>query len=262
MASPEHDARSISDLLEAACQPDDSAAWDAIAALHWRGSQEVLSRAIALTRSGDPKFRGRGADILSQLGIPERTFPDECFSAVLPLLADEVEAVIRDAIFALHHIDSSQAASHILPFADHENSDIRHAVAFGLGAVDTPEANDALLKLMTDHDAEVRNWATFGLGQQSDADTDQIRMALVLGLADDDPDVRYEAIIGLGRRRDRQAATYLKTMLHNDPNDIFAREATAKLLGLDESGGMTTAELLGALHRLQKWNKDSTTHGN
>lgn len=112
---------------------------------------------------------------------------------------------------------------------------------------------------MTDRDPEVRNWATFGLGQQSDMDSDAIRQALKKQLSDDDPDVRYEAIIGLGRRRDRRALSFLKTMLHNDPDDVFAREAAAKLLGLNESGERATDELLGSLQRLQRWGGDRTT---
>ncbi len=207
----------------------------------------------ALTNARDPGSRGRGADILSQLGIPERTFPEESFNAVLPLLADEDQAVVRDAIYALSHIDHQRAAAQIFPFASHEADDIRYAVTFGLGAVDTPEAIQTLLKLMKDRDADVRNWATFGIGQQSDCDSDEIRTALAEALSDDDADVRYEGIIGLGRRRDRRAVGYLKVLLHEDPEDIFAREATAKLVGLDESGRVATIDLLAALHRLQRW---------
>lgn len=253
MSDARNDPRSISELFDAALLADDDTAWDAVVALHWLGSKEVLDRALALVKSDAPHLRGRGADILAQLGVPERTFPDECFSAVLPLLADESELVIHDAIFALQHIDGQRAAPHIIPFADHDNDDIRHAVAFALGGIDTPEANATLLALMADRDAEVRNWATFGLGQQSDADTDKIRHALVARLEDDDPDVRYEAIIGLARRRDRQTVGFLKTMLHDDPNDMFVREAAAMLLGIDESVDRTADELLGALQRLQRW---------
>jgi HEAT repeat protein len=223
MTSPANDTRSVADLWEAALQADDDTAWDAVAALHWRGSKEVLDRAVALTRSGDPAARARGADVLGQLGLPERTFPEESFSAVLPLLRDEVLTVVCDAVYALQHVDREWAASHIIPFAKHGDVNIRHAVAFGLGAVDTPEAQEVLLKLMTDRDA----------------------------------DVRYEGIIGLGRRRDSRAVRYLKLLLHEDPNDIFAREATAKLLGLSESRQITTADLLGALQRLQRWSGGS-----
>ncbi|MBD8641658.1 MULTISPECIES: HEAT repeat domain-containing protein [unclassified Sphingomonas] len=257
MTSPVDDIRSIADLWKAAFQADDDAAWNAVAALHWRGSKEVLDRAVALTRSSDPASRARGADVLGQLGLPERTFPEESFSAVLPLLKDEVLTVVYDAIYALQHVDRVRAAAHIIPFADHWDDNIRHAVAFGLGAVDTQEARQALLKLMTDCEPDVRNWATFGIGQLTDVDTDQIRAALAVALSDDDAHVRYEGIIGLGRRRDSRAVPYLKLLLHEDPDDIFAREATAKVLGLNESGQIATAELLGALQRLQRWSGGS-----
>lgn len=137
MTSAAYDIRPVADLIKAALQIDEDAAWHAVAALHWRGSKEALDRAIALTRSDDPASRERGADILGQLGLPERTFPHECFSTVYPLLSDEARRVVCAAIYALQHIDCLAAAPHIIPFADHDDDHIRHAVAVGLGAVDT-----------------------------------------------------------------------------------------------------------------------------
>lgn len=256
MNSAANDPRTVSELFDAAFHDDEEEVWNAITALHWRGCREVLNRAIVLTHASDPRSRGRGADILSQLGVPARTFPDESFNAVLPLLADEDQEVVCDAIYALSHIDSQRAAPQIFPFAGHEDEDIRYAVTFGLGAVDTLEATQTLLKLMRDRDADVRNWATFGIGQQRDYDSDEIRTALAEALLDDDADVHYEAIIGLGRRRDRRAVRYLKVLLHEDPEDIFARGAAAKLVGLDESGQVATIDLLAALQRLQRWSED------
>ncbi|MBE0447984.1 MAG: hypothetical protein IBX64_07800 [Actinobacteria bacterium] len=48
-----------------------------IAALHWRGTKEVLDAATSLCHSKNPHERSIGADILGQLGVPERTFPNE-----------------------------------------------------------------------------------------------------------------------------------------------------------------------------------------
>ena len=253
MSNAAGDPRSIADLMEVVAETADDAVGEAIAALHWRGSKEVLDRAVRLTQSTDPTLRGRGAEILGQLGVPDRTFPNECFAAVLPLLADDDGLVVCDAIYALQHIDDFRAAPHIIPFADHEDDDIRHNVAVGLGAVDTREAESVLLKLMTDRDANVRNWATFGVGQQRDSDTYEIRAALAAALSDDDHEVRYEGFIGLGRRRDSRAVRYLKFLLHDDPNDFFARDAAVRLLGFDEKEQVERMELLGALQRLQRW---------
>jgi HEAT repeat protein len=258
MSSLSNDPRTISELFDAAFHDDEDEAWDAVTALHWRGCRDVLSRAILLSQAGDPRARGRGADVLGQLGIPERTFPEEAFNAVLPLLADEYLSVVRSAIFALSHIDSQRAAPQICPLAGHKDDKIRYAVTVGLCAVDTQEANQTLLKLMKDRDADVRNWATFGIGQQSDCDSGEIRTALAEALWDDDADVRYEGVIGLGKRRDRRAIRYLKILLHTDPEDVFAREASTKLVGLDESEEVATIDLLAALHRLQRWSEGST----
>jgi len=256
MTNVQSDNRSVDELFEVALQADEDTAWDAVMALHWRGSGEVLERGIALTRSSDPVWRARGADVLSQLGIPERTYPDQCLAAVLPLLVDEAASVVRSAIYALHHIDSLRAAPHIAPLATHMNDDIREAVAFGLNAVVSSGAHDVLLKLMRDRSADVRNWATFGIARQSDIDSSDVRGALVANLADLDDEVRYEAAIGLARRRDIRSVKILKQLLHEDPDDIFAQEAARILLDLSEIE-TDTVTLLGALQRLDRWGKGS-----
>lgn len=253
MGNAEFDPRSVPALFAAALQCDDDNAWDAVAALHWRGSKEVLEKACALTKTAEAATRARAADILGQIGLPARTFPEESFAAVLPLLDDAADEVVFSAIFALQHIDRDRAAPYIIRFATHSDDSIRYAAACALGAVDSVEANETLLFLMNDRDAEVRNWATFGLGQQSDADSSEIKEALATRLLDADADVRYEAIIGLGRRRDRRALGFLKTMLHDDPDDVFARQSATKLLGLELDDQMPTSALLGALQRLQRW---------
>lgn len=88
------DPRSVPELLLVALAADEDAAWGAIGALHYRGSREVLGYAVALCGSAEPAERARGADVLGQLGIPARTFPEECFAALLLLLTDNDDRVI------------------------------------------------------------------------------------------------------------------------------------------------------------------------
>jgi HEAT repeat protein len=252
MAAKE-DTRSVTELFDVALNADENTAWEALSALHWRGSREVLDRALVLAASNDPVERALAADVFGQLGVPERNFPDQCFEALKRLLFDESGKVVSTAITAFYHLDCQRAAPLILPFADHPDDQIRYAVAFALGGVDTAEVTAVLLKLMTDRDADVRNWATFGVGHQIESDSDESRSALAARLADDDEDVRCEAVYGLGLRCDDRAVGYLKTMLHEDPEDFFAREAATALLALDEEP--STAELLGALERRQRWRR-------
>jgi HEAT repeat protein len=199
-----------------------------------------------------------GADILGQLGIPARSFPDETFGTLLELLSDTDVKVLHSAILALQHADKQRAATHVIRFADHPNEEVRYAVAFALSGADLREAVGALLKLAHDQDDDVRNWATFGLGQQSDADTPEIRQALAARLENPIEEVRYEAIIGLARRREVRMIGYLKTILHDDPDDVFAREAAARLLGMECSGDIPFGDLLGALQRRQRWGQRGT----
>jgi hypothetical protein len=51
---------------------------------------------------------------------------------------------------------------------------------------------------------------------------------------------------------------FLKTMLHDNPDDLVAGEAAARLLGMETSGEMSTSDLLGALQRLQRWARQRT----
>ena len=65
---------------------DEDRAWDFVYALHWRGTNEVLDWAVRLCRSSCAVERRVGADILGQLGVPERTFPEVCLRTLLGML--------------------------------------------------------------------------------------------------------------------------------------------------------------------------------
>jgi len=250
---PPPDPRDLPELIEVALGSDDNEAWDVIAALHWRGTSEVLQSALGLCARPEPGVRARGADILGQLGIPHRTFPEECFVALQALLSDPNAGVLSSAIVALSHLDAERAMPHILGFTKHRDDDVRFSVTTALGGLDAQEAIEALIELSSDKDSDVRDWATFGLGSQTDVDSQEIRAALAAALHDDDPDVRYEAVCGLGRRGDARSIPFLKNMLHDQPKDIFLRGTALMLLGLDERDEMSSGELLGALQRRQRW---------
>ena len=58
---PRDDPRSVGELISAILSgPDEDPAWDAIGALHWRGTHEVLDRAVRLCRSPCAVERGWG----------------------------------------------------------------------------------------------------------------------------------------------------------------------------------------------------------
>jgi protein phosphatase len=83
---------------------DEDLAWNAIATLHWRGNEEVLQRAMSLCRSDCQYERRVGADILGQLGVPERTFPRSCGKIVTEMLSTEQDPdVLQSVLVAISH---------------------------------------------------------------------------------------------------------------------------------------------------------------
>lgn len=67
------DHRPVDVLVNAALtETDEEARWNIVAALHWRGTREVLEWAEQLCHSRCPEERRLAADILGQLGVPDR----------------------------------------------------------------------------------------------------------------------------------------------------------------------------------------------
>jgi HEAT repeat protein len=175
--------------------------WTAVSALQWLGSREVLDEALKLTTSDDPRVRARAADILGQLGVPERTFPEECLRATINLLSNDTDPrVLEAAAVALGHLPKEpRGTSALVKLVAHDDPEVRFGVAFALGGRTDPEAVAALIRLTDDEENEVRYWATFGLGRIGESDTPEIREAFQQRLDDVDEDTRIEAICGLAR---------------------------------------------------------------
>lgn len=228
------DPRTIDELFNAAlCEPEEDA-WQAITALHWKGSREVLERAAELCRSECTLERCAGADILGQLGIPDRTFPEESAAVVLEMLAVEQQPEVLQSIFiGLGHLRHCEAVPAAARYAGHPDADVRHAVVLALADHSEPSAIEMLIGLSRDSDACVRDWATFALGTQIDLDTPAIRQALVDRLNDSDDETRGEAIRGLAHRQDPRVLTALAKELTADSTNWLASQAEEMLVGTE-----------------------------
>src|SRR5215813_14231285 len=87
---PENDLRSTRSLIGLAlarntinANPDDSEYWKAMQVLHKRATYDIFEAAQELCESDLASEREVGVDILAQLGVPDRTFPDECVTVLL-----------------------------------------------------------------------------------------------------------------------------------------------------------------------------------
>jgi HEAT repeat protein len=200
------DPRSIEELVSLALtEQDEDAAWEAVTILHYKGSREVLEAATRLCASDSADERQLGADILGQLGVPDRTFPDECFEILAAMLTKETDPNVLECIgVAFGHLKDPRAIELLLPLKCHANSDVRFGVVLGLTGHDRPDVIAALIELSRDDEELVRTWATFALGTMSSADSPPIREALFARIFDPHDETRGEAVVGLALRKDER----------------------------------------------------------
>ncbi|WP_426732601.1 HEAT repeat domain-containing protein [Myxococcus faecalis] len=251
MNHPEHgEARSLEELIQVALEGDeeDERAWEALRALHARGTRDVLDAALGLLGSPSAKARGRGADILGQLGAGAPVFQTERGDALVDLLRREREPeVLLSAGVALSHLVEPRALASLVALAGHPSAEARYGAAHGLAVLDAPEAVEVLIRLSADEDRDVRDWATFGLGTLMEArDTPELRDALVARLGDEDPEIAGEALVGLATRKDARAVEPVRAALKGETVMVYALEAAAALgdpsfhpllLALRDAGG-------------------------
>lgn len=243
---PKDDSRSVGELISVLLSgPDEDLYWGAVCSLHWRGNHEVLDRAVRLCESFCAVERRAGADILGQLGVPDRTFPEPCLRTLLSMLEGEKHYdVLRAILVALSHLREPEAVVPASRFRHHADPDVRHGVVLALTGHEEEKALGVLIELTRDPEAHVRDWATFALGSQVDVSTPELREALAERLSDEDDDTRAEAFIGLAQRGDRRVLTALRRELESDSVGSLAVEAAA-LIG--------DPELHPALLALKDW---------
>lgn len=195
-------------LLQRALSEDDwDRYWDIVMVLHLRGTEEVFCEARRMCFSDDPDQRALGADILGQLGAPNRPFAAESAGIFLGMLEKETDTDVLSAVVsAVGHLDypSPKFVQPLVRLASHEDPQIRKAVAIALSGYDDSSAIETIIKLSSDKDRDVRDWAThFGLDSLSGPDTPEILEALLRRVRDEvDDEIRAEALLGLAHRKD------------------------------------------------------------
>jgi HEAT repeat protein len=202
-------------------EPDDPY-WEAVVALHERGTREVFDAATRLLTSPCPTERVLGVDIHAQLGYrQDKPFAAESVKLLTWLLETEEDPnVIHAALIAFGHLNREECIPTAVRFADHPDPDIRYGVAFGLAGLEDDRAVNALIRLTNDTDVTVRDWATFDLASQTDWDTPELRAALWARVTDPDDITRGEALKGLASRKDPRALdAVLAELTGSDPHE-------------------------------------------
>lgn len=225
------DPRSTEELIRLALtERDEDMAWESVTALHFRGTREVLEAAQRLCVSSIGPERELGATLLGQLGVPEPSFPEECFDCLTKMIQSEEDPDVLQAIaIAFGHLDDPRCIELLIPFKNHPSDIVRWGVVHGISGHDFPAAIETLIELSNDQDEEIRDWATFGLGTLIDTDSEEIREALWTRVADTYCDVRAEAMMGLARRKDPRTAGLLLKELAEEDVDSMAIDAAEEL---------------------------------
>jgi hypothetical protein len=213
------------------------AEWDApqewapnLAALCWRGGEDVLAAMRALAVSAKPRERAVAAFVLGQLGMPARTRPAECAAALDELAAREQDAgVLASIAHAFGNLGAPHGAATLARLATHPEEAVREGVVRSLVGRDDAGSVQTLIALSADPDEDVRDWATFGLGALSGHDNEALRDALVARLDDPCIPARVEAVHGLALRGDPRAAEPALALLaanaHGNGHGIWGAHA-------------------------------------
>jgi HEAT repeat protein len=257
MTNIEIDPRSTEELIQLALSAPEEAddfkqeRWHFIYLLHCRGNREVCNRALMLTQSSNREERRLGINILGQLGVTKRTFPDEGVTALVNLLDHEFDPLMLQAIcIALGHLKDPRSIEPQLKFCLHPDWEVRYGVVHGLSFQTDERAIAALVKLSADVHPQVRNWATFGLGSLLEVDTPTIREALYQRLlgeeieVDETAEIYGEALVGLARRKDERILPQLIQELTSNRVSVLAIEAAE---------AFADSRLYPALLQLQTW---------
>jgi HEAT repeat protein len=117
----------------ALAEQDDDRALEALVTLHLRGTNEVLDAARHLCASECLQERTLGANILGQLGVPDRSFPAEAVKALLAPMEVKTDQGVLDAFcIALAHIHNPATVPALARLKTHPSAKVRYAVAFAL----------------------------------------------------------------------------------------------------------------------------------
>ncbi len=246
--------RTTDDLFQASLQGDyeDEAAWDAVAALRLRGTDDVFQLAVKYAESAEPRERARGLNVLGQLGagrpISERPHFDDCVAIAIDHLHDSDSLVVNSAAWALAHLCDDRAISALIPMRNNPDADVRWAVANGLNGSERPDAITTIIELMDDSDDNVRDWATFALGTQCSVNSPEILNALRKRLFDSYEMARNEAVWGLAQHKDLAGLKMLIERLSAD--EWMAGDEMAAAETLDVRHDTPPEELLAGLQKL------------
>ncbi|HZB75798.1 MAG TPA: formyltransferase family protein [Solirubrobacteraceae bacterium] len=215
-------------VAEAVDEWDSGEEWaPSLAALGWRGDEEVLAALGPLATAPDRRARSVAAYVAGQLGAAVRRRPAESAALLEAMAEREADpAVLAVIAEAFGHLGEPWGLSWLLRLRRHPHAAVRDGVVSALAGRESGLATEALIELSTDPDGEIRDWATFALGTLAPHDSPALRDALAARLQDPGTETRVEAVHGLALRGDaRPVETALELLRADEPGSLWTRHA-------------------------------------
>lgn len=180
--------------------------------------------------SANPLIRLRAAQVIGRIQDPRDA------AHLLPLLNDPEEDVVRETIFALGQIGSSEATAALLARDKTASPELQAIIADALGKIGGDEAVAALQEMLLAFSSTVRAAAAQGLARAADPSSAN---AVLNAIHDGDPQVVWRAIWALEKIETDRAVKAVIPFL--DDGDAAVRAYAARTLGRKKSKEPVTA---------------------
>ncbi len=201
------------------------------------GTVQMLPNLVACLRSESSEVQEAANEALIALG---KSFPEESFIALEPLLTDNDPRQRMFAVMVLRELDNPAVLDTLGLALKDSAVEVRRAAVKVFERFDVSDHIGALLLSLTDEDAEVRRTIIEILGNCNNEDALD---GLQLALQDDDVWVRASAVRGLGRIAGSRSCSLVESVLKDPVGlvSIAALETLSTLAGAGAVNHMVTA---------------------
>ncbi len=219
-------------LLQEGLQSDDSQLVRMSAyALGKIGAVQMLPQLVDCLRSDYSEVQEAANEALIALG---KSFPEQTFAALEPLLADTDPTQRMFAVMVLRELEDPAVLLTLGMALKDSAVEVRRAAVKVFERFDVSEHISSLLLSLTDEDAEVRRTVIEILGNCNNEDALD---GLQLALQDEDVWVRASAVRGLGRVAGERSCALVENAL-KDPVGLVSIAALETLSALAGAGAL------------------------
>lgn len=172
-------------------------------------------------RSDNPLVRLRSVEVIGRIQDPQDAVH------VIPLLRDNDERVVHEAVFALGQMGATEAVPALTKLAASASPKVQRLIAEALGKIGDEESIAGLAELLHAFQSSVRAEAAEALARAQGTESANL---LLLAVHDADPKVAARAVYALSRYDSNRARKAVLPLLSND--NLTLKAQSARTLGI------------------------------